>query len=436
MFKDQFIKKISEIFFPILLIASLNFANAEQYDDYIFYLQPIQDSKIYLNDELVIPEILSKTNTLALVKIKTNGKNKFNLKLGNKEFETYEEKINLKEENKKYSNNKIYHLFQLKKIKNLFTLKEYWSTGKEPKSVKFINNDQVILPLLDGNAFDIINVHTGSTQRISVPEKLSKKNGFVESLIINEKNELWISQMTNAMIFVFNLDDLQLKKTIQLSGKWSKVLLYNQNKKQVYVSNWLSGDISVIDAETYKEIYKIKVDSVPRGMLLSNDENYLYVAQFSKTMNTEVDGRLIKFNLHTKKIIKQFGIPGSKRHLVGDKNYIYVSDMGHERIEVYDKKNDTLIKNIKVFSKPNTIVLSPDEKYLFVSCRGPNNPGGYLLKGLTMGQVNVIDTNTLEVVDHWEGGNQSTGLDISANGKFLVSSDFKDDKIRVYKKIE
>lgn len=105
------------------------------------------------------------------------------------------------------------------------------------------------------------------------------------------------------------------------------------------------------------------------------------------------------------------------------------------KIEVYDLKERKVQKTIPVFDKPNTIALSPDGKYLYVSCRGPNNPTeGYLKKGLVLGRVYVIDTTTDTVKEFWEAGNQPTGLDISPDNRYLVISDFLDHQIRVYRR--
>ena len=129
------------------------------------------------------------------------------------------------------------------------------------------------------------------------------------------------------------------------------------------------------------------------------------------------------------------GVRGAKRHIVSDGKYLYVSDMLNAVVEVYSlKEDDRLVKTVKVFSHPNTMQLSPDGKRLYVSCRGPNNPEkGYLYKGLVMGRLDVIDTETLTVIESIEAGNQPTGLDVSPDGKTIVLSDFLDNRIRVFK---
>ena len=103
------------------------------------------------------------------------------------------------------------------------------------------------------------------------------------------------------------------------------------------------------------------------------------------------------------------------------------------RVEVYNMKTNRLIKTMKTYYRPNTIVLSPDHNRLYVSSRGPNNPKTYLMKGPHFGKVHVFDTTTFKQIDVWQGGNQPTGLDVSPDGCTVVSSDFLDRRIRVYR---
>ncbi|AXR68057.1 YncE family protein [Leptospira mayottensis] len=312
-----------------------------------------------------------------------------------------------------------------------------FKTGIQPKSVRFIDNTRLAIPLLEDEGMDVLDIKTGETVRLSPPEKYKKKLGFVETIAIPKHNELWVSQMQANAVHVFDLKTLVYKTSIDLTGKWSKILLYDPIRDLVYCSNWISEDISVIDRKTKVEIRKTDKIGLPRGLLLSKDGKELYIAQFSASNQESGGGRLGIYSMEKEKLIDTIGPPGNKRHIVSGntENKIYVSDMCCSKIEVYDLKERKVQKTIPVFDKPNTIALSPDGKYLYVSCRGPNNPTeGYLKKGLVLGRVYVIDTTTDTVKEFWEAGNQPTGLDISPDNRYLVISDFLDHQIRVYRR--
>ena len=89
-------------------------------------------------------------------------------------------------------------------------------------------------------------------------------------------------------------------------------------------------------------------------------------------------------------------------------------------------------KFVSTESHPNTIVLSPDKKLLFVSTRGRNNPDSYIVSGPEFGVVQVFDASTGVLLDALVGKNQPTGLDLSHDGRMLASSDFLDANINIY----
>jgi DNA-binding beta-propeller fold protein YncE len=164
-------------------------------------------------------------------------------------------------------------------------------------------------------------------------------------------------------------------------------------------------------------------------MVTTADDKYLYVCIFSS-------GEIQKIDIASMKIVKTLNFPkGAKRHILLDKtkNLLYVSDMYRGSIYVINPLDDKVLKEIPVDSKLNTIKLSPDSKYLFVSSRGPNNPETYLKKGPKFGKVFVIDTETLEIQEWIWGKNQPTGLDVSPDGKYLAFTNFLDNEIEVYR---
>lgn len=310
-----------------------------------------------------------------------------------------------------------------------------FQTGNKPKSLRFINEKLIAAALLDGNGADIIDIQTGTVTRIKPPDDYARKQGFVETLVLPEQNELWLSQMTCACVHVFNLPGFDYKCSIQTSGSWSKVMAYNHANNRVYVSNWISKDISVINPLFYTEETKIPVAAVPRGMAFSQDGLYMYCAQFEDDSGKS-RCRLVKKNLTDFKALGEGGSKGAKRHIVTDyrSERLYVSDMFNSCIKVYSLKDDSLIASIGVFNNPNTIALSPDGRRLYVSCRGPNHPEkGYEHKGLVTGRLDIIDTHSLRRIESIEAGNQPTGLDVSSDGTLIVLSDFLDDCVRLFR---
>lgn len=420
------IKKLL-IFTIIVLLFSTGLFSQNQLNRFELILQPFSKTRIYDGSKEIRYKIVKRDNTLA--EIVFFNKNS-NLKLRVLNINFREAVIDISAKNKK--------VVILDKLYSDYKFIKYFKTGIQPKSVTFLSENYVCLPLLADKSIDILDIRTGEIRKVAPPEEYARKKGFVETLVLDHRNEFWVSQMTTGLVHIFNLKTLEYMKSIKTSGKWCKVLSYNPDLDKVYLTNWITCDISVINPNNYTEEYKINTFGVPRGIIFSNDNKYAYVCQYyGGKEGSHAKGYVLKINLKTKKVVKRLGVAGYKRHMVKDeKNQkLYVSDMGLKMVSVFDMKTDKLLKQIKVFSHPNTIQLSPDSKFLYVSCRGPNNPKSYLIKGFYMGRIYVIDTESLKVKEFWEGGNQCTGLDVSKDGKKIIFSDFLDDAVRVYQKL-
>ena len=145
------------------------------------------------------------------------------------------------------------------------------------------------------------------------------------------------------------------------------------------------------------------------------------------------DGELQRIDLASgrAKILLRTG--GAMRHLVGDQQgkHLYADDMGTNQAFVVDLASERVRKLGTTNNVPNTIDLTPDGRVLYVSNRGRNGPN-YYLPGPEWGSVLAIDTATGKVLDAIVGGNQTTGLDVSADGRLLAFSDFLDNRIHLY----
>lgn len=306
-----------------------------------------------------------------------------------------------------------------------------FQTGPHPKSVEFTPDGKYFASaLLEGAGVDLFSTSTfQKVKTIEIPQQYAKLRNFVEIVFFTDRNEMWVSQMAANAIHVIDMKDYTYKLTIPSKGIWTKIIAMTHDHRLAFASNWESHDISIIDVNQYKVINKIKVAGIPRGMVTTADDKFLYVCIFSS-------GEIQKIDIAKMQIVKTMNFPkGAKRHILLDKgrNLLYVSDMYRGSIYVINPVDDKVIKEIPVDSKLNTVKLTPDGKYLFVSSRGPNNPETYLKKGPKFGKVFIIDTATFEIKEWIWGRNQPTGLDISPDGKYMAFTNFLDNEIEFYK---
>jgi YVTN family beta-propeller protein len=253
------------------------------------------------------------------------------------------------------------------------------------------------------------------------------KYGAVEVVFNKAGTRAYASQMETAKVFEIDTATRKVLRSFKTESAWTKVVALSPDEKTLYAANWSGNDVSVISLGDGSLIKRVPVAKTPRGLWPTADGKYLYVAGFDA-------GDLERIDLKDWSVKKLFHSGGAMRHLVADETTgkLYASDMSKDVIWVTDMTTLKTTKFCDTDEKPNTIELSPDGKVLFISNRGENNPVSYYIKGYEWGTILLISTADAKPLDAIVGGNQCTALDVSADGRTLVFSDFLDDRLRVY----
>lgn len=309
-------------------------------------------------------------------------------------------------------------------------------TGGAPKSALFTGAGQIVVPLLrDGGADRFILGDGGlePLERMEPPPPWVDAEGFVEPLYLSSRGEIFISQMTTDSIHVFDVSG-RYRRTFEAGGQWPKVIAGDDEGRRIWVSNWVSESVAELDAESGTVRRRIPLSGTPRGLALSDGDRLLWVCIFA-TGDIEV------FDTATGRPVATIDLPpGAMRHIVadddaihGDGGRLYFSDMYHGTVGVIDAASRRVLVTRRLGSNLNTIALDPRGRYLYVSERGRNNPESYLLPGPQYGRIFVLRADTLEVVQQLWGLNQPTGLAVSPDGRYLVTTDFLDDNLTLYR---
>ncbi len=304
------------------------------------------------------------------------------------------------------------------------------ATGKAPKSCAFSPNDSIVsVTLLSEYETAVQFFRTHSIQKIKTlhPSYHTKdrNKGYAEGIWKND-NEFWFTRMTTGDFFIWHKNNDSIEQ-YDSKGRWTKIIEMNPSQNLVAMSHWSSDDVTVFEVNTKNFVRRIKTGETPRGIVWLNDSVFV-TALFE-------DGDVEVFNINNgKKIHHIKGYGGAARDLQYDEEnkIIYYSNMGVAKIFKYDWIKKKYLGEIKVDYKPNTIRLSADNKYLFVSCRGPNNPKGYTRRSPRDGDIFIIDAEKLETIVKWRAGNQPTGLDVSSCGTMLAQTDFLDNKLTIW----
>lgn len=258
------------------------------------------------------------------------------------------------------------------------------------------------------------------------------KSGAVEVMFDRGGTKAYASQMQSASVYEIDAKTYKVLRKFSTESAWTKVVALSPDEKTLYAANWSGDDISEIDLVTGKCVRRFPTVDTPRGVWPTADGKSLWIAGFGEQTHV---GNIAVVDLATgksKTIFTQRG--GAMRHLVADekRGVMFTSDMGKACVWVTDMKTLETKRFAKTDSHPNTIDLSPDGKVLFVSNRGANNSKSYHEPGPEWGSVLLFDAVSGKPLDAIVGGNQCTALDLSADGKTLVFSDFMDNRLHVY----
>jgi DNA-binding beta-propeller fold protein YncE len=307
------------------------------------------------------------------------------------------------------------------------------------------------------------------------------------------------------MVTVVDSESLKIAKLIPDGGAGAKTItrrpfLRNDSSEIIYVSNYFSDDISVMDVTNMQNdgnmdgraLYKgkIKLTSAfthvnpnhgyriaPRGLAFTNDGKYAIA------LATETGSLIIIDSVHHRQLIelapmspKIAGRQVNVRHIVltkdGHTAYLgHMSGNGVSRISVdkliqiavqgagegktqlsadtweqilipfpgnrkflvledYPKDHPNFPGKKWRLAHPNTIALDPvNNRYLYVSFRTTSNANYEIIDLNIKGKVDVLDTQTGQVIFSFVGGAQPTALEVTPDNKTLISAGFKDSTL-------
>lgn len=184
----------------------------------------------------------------------------------------------------------------------------------------------------------------------------------------------------SSYVYKINTKTFEIEQAV-LVGSVPKFLAATPNNEKVLVTNWTSGDLSVIDTKLNKEIKRIVLGTFPRGIVVDKNSKFAYIAIMGST-------KIAKLNLYDYSIEWITGVGRHPRHLClsPDNKTLYISLNGEGKIAKLDLETKKIIKK-STGSMPRSMDISSDGRFLYVVNYGSNT-----VSKLETSSMNIITT--------------------------------------------
>ncbi len=165
-------------------------------------------------------------------------------------------------------------------------------------------------------------------------------------------------------------------------GSVPKVVKVSPDNKYILVTNWCSYTVTIISVETQKTIKSIKIGRYPRGISISSDSKYAYVAEMG-------GNRIHRINLEDFSV-NYIPIGSNPRaiELSPDNTKLYATLNISGKVIAWDLVENRIIKSVSTGKSARSLAISSDGSALFVV----NFRSG------TVSKVRTLDMKVLQTV--------------------------------------
>ncbi len=243
------------------------------------------------------------------------------------------------------------------------------------------------------------------------------RGGPVEACFSGDKKYLWVSNYSMigkgfehegcdgcsgksfdpSFLYKINTKTYKIENIIKV-GSVPKFVSISDNGRLLLVSNWTSSDVSIIDLDNEKEIKRVDVGAMPRGIVIDKNNQYAYITIMGSNKIARVN--LLNYSV---KYINNVG--RSPRHILINKanTLLYVSNSSDNRIAKIEISTGN-ISHGKVNSGPRSMVMSPDERWIYVVNYHQSTFQKINAKNLQVVRTVKTDKHPIGITADWKSG--------------------------------
>ena len=165
----------------------------------------------------------------------------------------------------------------------------------------------------------------------------------------------------DSYVYKINTTTFAIEKVIA-TGSVPKFMSISPDGSRLLVSNWCGFDVSIIDLATDTEITRVDVGRHPRGIAVTKDSRYAYVAIMG-------EAKILTIDLRSNQVVGQVGDAGqTPRHLLlsPDDRYLYVSNNHENLVRKIDLQQGVAVGKARTGVETRSMAMAEDGESLYV----------------------------------------------------------------------
>jgi len=228
--------------------------------------------------------------------------------------------------------------------------------------------------------------------------------------IPGDRNILVVNGLGETLTAI-DLGDMTVYNDLMTLGKWPNHVTSDESMQNVYVVNSGDNQVMEIDAFTGEVTRRLDVGIGQNPWRCEITGSSLWVTNF---LTGEVD----VIDLNTGTVSARINIGGTPQAIHIFEDVVYVTDtafqysfFGQGRVVAIDADSRAVLGSCSVGTNPQDLLVDSSGR-LHVVCTGSYSPGG----GDDQGEIHVVDSNGLVPVDTLEMGGNPSSLCMGSGG--------------------
>jgi YVTN family beta-propeller protein len=203
----------------------------------------------------------------------------------------------------------------------------------------------------------------------------------------------------DSFVYKIDVESLEIVAVVP-TGAVPKFLQVSPDGATLVVSNWCGFDVSFIDTSTDTELGRVDVGRHPRGVAIDSDNEVAYVTVMG-------EHRIDVIGMQSRQVIRSFGteVAGTTpRHILlsPDDRFLYVSNHRMNSVRKIDLSSGAVVGEASTGTETRTMAISDDGESLYVV-------------NYEDGTVSKVRTSDMEILQTVYSGYHPVGITYDAD---------------------